>query len=462
MSSSATQTPERVQLELEGMTCASCAARIEKRLNRLEGVQASVNFATEEASVRFDPASVGIADLIGAVEAAGYGAALAHQHERGGEPSGLRLRLMVSLALTVPLAALAMLPPLEFGGWEWLALALATPVVLWSGWGFHRAALANARHGVATMDTLISLGTLAAWTWSVVVLSAGLAADTYFEVAAAITTLILLGRYFEARARRRSGRAIRALLELGSKEACLLRDGVEVVVPIEEVAAGDLFVVRPGERIATDGVVEQGASAVDQSMLTGEPVPVEVGPGDEVAGATINSSGRLIVRATRVGSETALARITRLVAEAQAGKAPIQRLADRVSGIFVPIVIGLALATLAGWLLFGSSAATAFTASVAVLIIACPCALGLATPTALMVGSGRGAQLGVLIRGPEILERTRAITTIVLDKTGTVTQGDMEVVEVVAADGVDPDELLRLAGAAENASEHPVARAIAR
>ncbi|MGZ4399846.1 MAG: heavy metal translocating P-type ATPase [Gaiellaceae bacterium] len=462
MSSSATQTPERVQLELGGMTCASCAARIEKRLNRLEGVQASVNFATEEASVRFDPASVGIADLIGAVEAAGYGAALAHQHERGDEPSGLRLRLMVSLALTVPLAALAMLPPLEFGGWEWLALALATPVVLWSGWGFHRAALANARHGVATMDTLISLGTLAAWTWSVVVLSAGLAADTYFEVAAAITTLILLGRYFEARARRRSGRAIRALLELGSKEACLLRDGVEVVVPIEEVAAGDLFVVRPGERIATDGVVEQGASAVDQSMLTGEPVPVEVGPGDEVAGATINSSGRLIVRATRVGSETALARITRLVAEAQAGKAPIQRLADRVSGIFVPIVIGLALATVAGWLLFGSSAAAAFTASVAVLIIACPCALGLATPTALMVGSGRGAQLGVLIRGPEILERTRAITTIVLDKTGTVTQGDMEVVEVVAADGVDPDELLRLAGAAENASEHPAARAIAR
>ncbi|MGZ4359674.1 MAG: heavy metal translocating P-type ATPase [Gaiellaceae bacterium] len=462
MSSSVTQTPERVQLELEGMTCASCAARIEKRLNRLEGVQASVNFATEEASVRFDPASVGIADLIGAVEAAGYGAALAHQHERDGEPSGLRLRLMVSLALTVPLAALAMLPPLEFGGWEWLALALATPVVLWSGWGFHRAALANARHGVATMDTLISLGTLAAWTWSVVVLSAGLAADTYFEVAAAITTLILLGRYFEARARRRSGRAIRALLELGSKEACLLRDGVEVVVPIEEVDASDLFVVRPGERIATDGVVEQGASAVDQSMLTGEPVPVEVGPGDEVAGATINSSGRLIVRATRVGSETALARITRLVAEAQAGKAPIQRLADRVSGIFVPIVIGLALATVAGWLLFGSSAAAAFTAWVAVLIIACPCALGLATPTALMVGSGRGAQLGVLIRGPEILERTRAITTIVLDKTGTVTQGDMEVVEVVAADGVDPDELLRLAGAAENASEHPVARAIAR
>jgi Cu+-exporting ATPase len=453
---------ERVQLALEGMTCASCAARVEKRLNKLDGVEASVNFATEQARVDFDPRAVAVDDLIGAVEAAGYGAALADEHEFADEASQLRARLAVALALTTPLALLAMVPPLEFPGWEWLALALATPVVLWSGWRFHRAALANARHGVATMDTLISLGTIAAWCWSLVVLAASLDASTYFEVSAAITTLILLGRYLEARARRRSGRAIRALLELGSKEARVLRDGVEQVAPIERVVAGDLFVVRPGERIATDGVVEQGSSAVDCSMLTGEPLPVEVGPGDEVTGATVNSSGRLVVRATRVGSETALAQIARLVAEAQAGKAPIQRLADRVSAVFVPIVIGLSLATLAGWLAVGTSASAAFTAAVAVLIIACPCALGLATPTALMVGTGRGAQLGILIRGPEVLERTRAISTIVLDKTGTVTEGEMDVAAILPVEGVPSALLLRRAGAVEDASEHPVARAVAR
>jgi Cu+-exporting ATPase len=455
---------ERVQLELEGMTCASCAARIEKRLNKLDGVEATVNFATEQARVDFDPRTIAVDDLIGAVEAAGYGASLAHarEHEHEQEMAQLRSRLAVAVALTIPLALLAMVPPLEFGGWQWLALALATPVVLWSGWRFHRAALASARHGVATMDTLISLGTIAAWSWSAVVLLAGLDADTYFEVSAAITTLILLGRYFEARARRRSGQAIRALLELGSKEARVLRDGHELVVPIDQVVVGDLFVVRPGERIATDGIVVDGSSAVDRSMLTGEPVPVEVGPGDEVTGATVNSSGRLVVRATRVGSETALAQIARLVEEAQAGKAPIQRLADRISAVFVPVVMALSLATLAGWLALGAGASAAFTAAVAVLIIACPCALGLATPTALMVGTGRGAQLGVLIRGPEILERTRALSTIVVDKTGTVTEGEMDVSGVVPADGVAPELLLRLAGAVEHASEHPVARAIAR
>jgi Cu+-exporting ATPase len=354
-----------------------------------------------------------------------------------------------------------MVPPLQFEGWEWVALALATPVVLWAGWTFHRAAAINARHGAATMDTLISIGTLAAWVWSVVALLALEDADTYFEVGAVITTLILLGRFLEARARRRSSAAIRALLELGAKEARVLRDGREVVVPVDELRVGDVFVVRPGEKVATDGVVEDGFSAVDQSMLTGEPVPVEVGPGDEVAGATINASGRLLVRATKVGSETALAQIARMVEEAQAGKAPIQRLVDRVSAVFVPIVIGISLATLAGWLALSGDATAAFTASVAVLIIACPCALGLATPTALMVGTGRGAQLGILIRGPEILERTRRITTIVLDKTGTVTEGRMWLADVMPAEGVSRSDLLRIAGAAEDASEHPIARAIA-
>ena len=458
----AVQTPERVQLEIEGMTCASCAARIEKKLNRLDSVEATVNYATEEAAVSFDPGRVAIDDLIAAVGAAGYHAALPSEATQADDPTRpLRLRLITAAVLSAPLVALAMVPPLRFGGWEWVALALSTPVVLWAGWPFHRAAAQNARHGAATMDTLISIGTLAAWTWSTVALAGHLDAHTYFEVGAVITTLILLGRYLEARARRRSGEAIRALLELGAKEARVLRDGAQVLVPIDELRVEDVFVVRPGEKVATDGIVVEGQSAIDQSMLTGESVPVEVAPGDEVAGATINTSGRIVVRATKVGADTALAQIARLVAEAQAGKAPIQRLVDRVSAVFVPIVIGIALATLAGWLALAGSASDAFTAAVAVLIIACPCALGLATPTALMVGTGRGAQLGILIKGPEILERTRQITTIVLDKTGTLTEGRMWVADIVAAPGVDARELLRLAGAAEDASEHPIARAIA-
>ncbi len=454
--------PERVRLEIEGMTCASCAVRVEKTLNRLDGVEASVNYATDAATVSFDPASVRLDDLLAAVEASGYHASLPADAVPGEDPSGAwRVRLVVSAVLTAPLALLAMAPPLQFRGWEWLALALATPVVFWGGWPFHRAAALNLRHRAATMDTLISLGTLSAWTWSTVVLLAGINADTYFEVAAAITTLILLGRYLEVRARRRSGEAIRALLELGAKEARVLRDGEEVLVPVDALRPGDRFVVRPGEKIATDGVVELGESAIDQSMLTGEPIPVEVGPGGEVVGATLNTYGRLVVRATRVGAETALARITRLVAEAQAGKAPIQRLVDRVSAVFVPVVIAVSLATLVGWLALGGGATAAFSAAVAVLIIACPCALGLATPTALMVGTGRGAQLGILIRGPEVLEQTRRIDTVVLDKTGTVTAGELELVELVPLNGASRAEVLRLAGALEGASEHPVARAVA-
>ena len=395
-----------VRLDLEGMTCASCAARIEKKLNRLEGVEATVNFATEQATVHCDP-ELPVERLLAAVESAGYGA---HPHAAHGahdhdEPAGvLQRRLAIAVLLTIPVALLAMVPPLRFGGWDWLAFGLSTPVVFYSGIGFHRVAFRSARHLVATMDTLISLGTLAAWLWSAVVVIGGLAADSYFEVAAVVTTLILLGRYLEARAKSRSSEAISRLLELGAKEARVLREGVEVLVPADELRPGDLFVVRPGEKIATDGVVAEGASAVDQSMLTGESLPVEVEPGSEVAGATLNSYGRLVVRATRVGSDTALAQIARLVERAQSGKAPVQRLADRVSAVFVPIVIVLALLTLAGWLAFGAPAATAFTAAVSVLIIACPCALGLATPTALLVGTGRGAQLGVLIKGPEILE----------------------------------------------------------
>jgi len=451
-------TVERVQLPIEGMTCASCAARIERKLNRLEGVHASVNYATEAASVSFEPGRVTREELVRTVEAAGY-----HVRESGEAAEAersLRLRLTAAIVLTAPLAVVAMISPLHFGGWQWLALTLATPVVFWSGWEFHRAAAANLRHRAATMDTLISLGTLAAWTWSVVTLLASLDADTYFEVGGVITTLILLGRYLEARARRRSSEAIRALLELGAKEARVLRDGVETVVPVEELQAGELFVVRPGEKLAADGEVVGGASAVDQSMLTGEPVPVEVVPGATVAGGTLNTYGRLVVRATRVGSETALAQIARLVAEAQTGRAPIQRLVDRVAAVFVPAVLAISAATLAGWLGVTGSAADAFTAAVAVLIIACPCALGLATPTALLVGTGRGAQLGILIRGPEVLEQTRSITTIVLDKTGTVTEGRMQVVDVVPAAGARADEVLRLAGAAESGSEHPIAQAI--
>jgi Cu+-exporting ATPase len=463
MATPTTHPREHAALQIEGMSCASCAARVERGLNDLDGVEASVNFATERAAVDFDPAQVSVDELVASVEAAGYHAALPEDAPPPDEdPAGAyRLRLLVAVALSAPLALLAMAPAAHFAGWEWVALALATPVVFWCGWPFHLAAAQNARHAVATMDTLISIGTLAAWGWSTVVLVGGIGADTYFEVAAVITTLILLGRFFEARAKRRSGEAIRSLLELGAKEARLLRDGEETLVPIEALRVGDRFVVRPGEKIATDGAVEEGASAVDESVLTGESVPVEVGPGDDVAGATINTFGRLVVRATRIGSETALAQIARLVAEAQAGKAQVQRLADRVSAVFVPVVLGLSLLTLAGWLLAGSAAGAAFTAAVAVVIIACPCALGLATPTALMVGTGRGAQLGILIKGPETLEQTRGITTIVLDKTGTVTEGRMQVVDVVAAAGVDSAALLRLAAGAEAASEHPIARAIA-
>jgi P-type Cu+ transporter len=463
VTATATREPDtQVDLALEGMTCAACANRIERKLNRLDSVDASVNYATERAAVRFDPERVTVADLLGAVESAGYHAVpAADADEAVDRAESILRRLVVSAALTAPLVVLAMVAPLQFQGWEWLALALATPVVFWAGFGFHRAAVLNARHGTATMDTLISIGTLAAWGWSVAALVGVDDADTYFEVAAVITTLILLGRYLEARARRRSSAAIRSLLELGAKEARVLRDGVEVSVPVVELVAGDLFVVRPGEKVATDGVVVEGESAVDQSMLTGEPVPVDVVPGATVAGATVNTFGRLVVRATKVGEETALAQIARLVAEAQSGKAPIQRLVDRVSGVFVPIVLALSLATLAGWIVITGDATDAFSAAVAVLIIACPCALGLATPTALMVGTGRGAQLGILIKGPEILERTQRITTIVLDKTGTITEGRMELAEVALLDGSDRAEVLRLAGAVEAASEHPIAQAVA-
>ena len=452
---------ERIRLEIGGMTCASCAARIERKLNKLDGVEASVNFATEEAAVAFDPERLTIADLVRTVEATGYTAAPPHAEADGDDPTrALRTRLLVAIVLSVPLVVLAMVPPARFAGWEWVAFALSAPVIFWSGLGFHRAALKNARHGVATMDTLISLGTVAAFVWSAVVLAGGLHADTYFEVGGVIIALILLGRYFEARARRRSGAAIRALLELGAKSARVLRDGREVEVAIGDLAVDDLFVVRPGEKIATDGVVEDGASAVDQSMLTGESMPVEVAVGAKVAGATLNSYGRLVVRATGVGSNTTLAQIARLVEEAQTGKAQIQRLADRVSGVFVPIVIAISLATLTGWLLATGDASAAFTAAVAVLIIACPCALGLATPTALMVGTGRGAQLGILIKGPEVLESTRRVSTIVLDKTGTVTEGKMTLVGVETLNGVARADVLRFAGAVESASEHPIAQAV--
>jgi P-type Cu+ transporter len=455
---------KEVRLDLEGMTCASCAARIEKKLNKVDGVEATVNFATEQATVHCDPA-VPVDALIGAVDLAGYTARLstaAHGHDHDEPARVLWRRLVVAVVLTVPIVLLAMVAPLRFSGWEWVALVLSTPVVFWSGIGFHRAAFKSARHFAATMDTLISIGSLAAWLWSTIVLVARLDADTYFEVAAVITTLILLGRYLEARAKGRSSEAIRKLLELGAKEARLLRDGEEVLVPVAELRVGDLFVVRPGEKVATDGVVVEGESAIDQSMLTGESVPVEIAAESEVAGATVNTYGRVVVRATKVGADTALAQIARLVDAAQSGKAPIQRLADRVSAIFVPVVMGIAIATLIGWLAFGASASAAFTAAVAVLIIACPCALGLATPTALMVGTGRGAQLGVLIKGPEILEHTRRIDTIVLDKTGTITEGKMELAEVAPLNGATRAEILRLAGAVEAASEHPIAQAIAR
>ena len=454
--------PERLELPIEGMTCAACAARIEKRLNRLDGVDASVNYATEYATVAFDRAQVAPEDLVAAVESAGYRARLDPAVETERDPNApLRRRLAVSAALSLPVLLLAMVTPLQFTHWQWVSLALATPVVFWGGWPFHRAAWANLRHRAATMDTLISLGTLAAWGWSLVAILF-VEGDLYLEVAAVVTTFILAGRYVEARAKSRAGAALRALLELGAKDVSLLgADGAERRIPIGELRPGELFVVRPGEKIATDGVVEEGSSAVDRSLLTGESIPVEVEPGDEVFGATINVGGRIVVRAVSVGADTALAQIGRLVTAAQSGKAPVQRLADRISAIFVPVVIVLALATLGFWLVAGDSGSEAFAAGVAVLIIACPCALGLATPTALLVGTGRGAQLGIVIKGPQVLESTRRVDTIVLDKTGTVTTGRMELVEVVPARGVDRDEALQLVGALETASEHPVGRAIA-
>ena len=472
-----------IELPINGMTCASCAVRVERRLNKLDGVVASVNYATERATVEAEP-SIGVAQLVEAVEAAGYSAALPADEPEADEAdptAGLRLRLLVSAALSIPVLLIAMISPLQFDNWQWLSLQLATPVVLWGAWPFHRAAWANLKHATATMDTLISVGTLAAWLWSLYALflgdagmnemrmefelipSSGAGAnEIYLETAAIVTTFILAGRYFEARAKRRAGAALTALLELGAKDVAVLGDnGGERRVPIEQLEAGDRFLVRPGEKIATDGIVEDGHSAVDEAMLTGESVPVEVGPGSQVAGATINAGGRLVVRATRVGDDTALAQIARLVSDAQSGKAPVQRLADRISGVFVPVVLGIAVATLGFWLAAGQSATFAFTAAVAVLIIACPCALGLATPTALLVGTGRGAQLGLLIKGPEILESTRRVDTIVLDKTGTVTTGQMSLVDVVTARGVATAEALRLVGALEDASEHPIARAIA-
>ncbi len=477
--------PRRVELAIGGMTCASCAARIEKKLNRLDGVAATVNFATETAQVSF-PAAVNAGDLISVVEQAGYTAALpAARHSAPGEEAdtgegdALPRRLLVSLALAIPVVVLAMVPPLQFRNWQWASLVLASPVVVWGAWPFHRAAFVNARHGAATMDTLISVGVAAAYLWSLYALFFGAAGRagarmgfawlargsgagaTYLEVASGVTALVLLGRYLEARARRRSGAALRALLALGAKDVAVLRDGTERRVPVEELSVGELFVVRPGEKIAADGVVSSGSSTVDTSMLTGEPLPTEVGPGDAVTGGCVNAGGRLVVRATRVGADTQLAQMARLVTEAQAGKAPVQRLADRISAVFVPVVIGVAAVTLAGWLAAGQPASAAFTAAVAVLIIACPCAMGLATPTAILVGTGRGAQLGIVIKGPEVLESTRTVDTIVLDKTGTVTTGRMSLADVVAAPGEDPGELLRLAGAVEDASEHPIAAAIA-
>ncbi len=476
---------QQVELAIGGMTCASCAARIEKKLNRMDGVTATVNYATEKASVTF-PAQVSTADLIATVEATGYTAAVPTPEpdttaaEPADELAGLRRRLWTSLVLSVPVVALAMVPAWQFTNWQWLSLVLAAPVVVYGGAPFHRAAWTNLRHGAATMDTLISVGTLAAFGWSLWALFLGSAGEPgmthpfslsvsrtdgtgniYLEVAAAVTVFILAGRFFEARSKRRAGAALRALLELGAKDVTVLRDGREQRIPVDQLAVGDLFVVRPGEKIATDGVVTDGASAVDMSMLTGESVPVEVSPGDAVVGATVNAGGRLVARATRIGADTQLAQMARLVEQAQTGKAAVQRLADRISAVFVPIVIALAVGTLGFWLGTGNGPAAAFTAAVAVLIIACPCALGLATPTALLVGTGRGAQLGILIKGPEALESTRRVDTVLLDKTGTVTSGRMTLVDVVTAEGTDRATALRLAGAAEAASEHPIAQAIA-
>ncbi|WP_171116521.1 MULTISPECIES: heavy metal translocating P-type ATPase [unclassified Streptomyces] len=475
-----------VELMIGGMTCASCAARVEKKLNRMDGVSATVNYATEKARVTY-PAGIEVADLIATVVKTGYTAEEPappqpepEQAPQDPELTALRQRLIVSALLAAPVVLLAMIPALQFDNWQWLSLTLAAPVVVWGGLPFHTAAWTNARHAAATMDTLVSVGTLAAFGWSLWALffgHAGMpgmrhpfeltvsrtdgASTIYLEVAAGVIAFILLGRYLEARSKRRAGAALRALMELGAKDVAVLRDGREVRVPVTELAVGDRFVVRPGEKVATDGTVVEGASAVDVSMLTGESVPVDVTAGDAVAGATVNAGGRLVVEATRVGADTQLARMARLVEEAQNGKAEVQRLADRISGIFVPVVLALATATFGGWLGATGDTVAAFTAAVAVLIIACPCALGLATPTALMVGTGRGAQLGILIKGPEVLESTRRVDTVVLDKTGTVTTGRMTLQEVYVAEGADEREVLRLAGALEHASEHPVARAVA-
>jgi len=484
------QAGSSVELEIGGMTCASCAMRIEKKLNKLDGVSATVNYATEKAKVTA-PAGYDPALLIAEVEKTGYTAVLPAP-PRGDDPvndaeapdaelTSLRHRLIGSIVLTVPVIAMAMIPVLQFTYWQWLSLALAGPVIIWAAWPFHKAAWINLRHGAATMDTLISMGTLSALLWSLYALffgTAGVAgmthpfeltvapsdgaANIYLEVGAGVTMFILAGRYFEKRSKRRAGDALRALLELGAKDVAVIRGAVETRIPTTDLTVGDEFVVRPGEKIATDGVIVSGSSAVDASMLTGESVPVEVAEGDEVTGATVNAGGRLVVRATRVGSDTQLSQMARLVEDAQSGKAEVQRLADRVSGIFVPIVIAIAVGTLAAWLGAGFPVSAAFTAAVAVLIIACPCALGLATPTALLVGTGRGAQLGILIKGPEVLESTRKVDTIVLDKTGTVTTGRMTLTDVLLEEGVERAELLRLAGAVEDASEHPIAQAVAK
>ncbi|MEU9570609.1 heavy metal translocating P-type ATPase [Streptomyces massasporeus] len=478
-----------VELLIGGMTCASCAARVEKKLNRMDGVTATVNYATEKARITC-PEGTEVADLIATVVKTGYTAeepappreeaSAAEDADADPELTALRGRLAVSAALAVPVILLAMVPALQFDNWQWLSLTLAAPVVVWGGLPFHRAAWTNARHGAATMDTLVSLGTLAAFGWSLWALflgDAGMpgmrhpfeltvsrgdgASSIYLEVASGVTAFILLGRWLEARSKRRAGAALRALMELGAKDVAVLRDGREVRIPAQRLAVGDRFVVRPGEKIATDGTVVEGASAVDASMLTGESVPVDVTAGDPVTGATVNAAGRLVVEATRVGADTRLARMAKLVEDAQNGKAEVQRLADRIAGIFVPVVLLIAVATAGAWLGLTGDGVAAFTAAVAVLIIACPCALGLATPTALMVGTGRGAQLGILIKGPEVLESTRRVDTVVLDKTGTVTTGRMTLQEVHATEGTDEKEVLRLAGAVEHASEHPVARAIA-
>ncbi|GHH32844.1 heavy metal translocating P-type ATPase [Streptomyces candidus] len=479
-----------VELAIGGMTCASCAARVEKKLNRMEGVAATVNYATEKARVAYDTGTVAVADLVATVERTGYTAAgpagpapddtPAGQPAAASEPDTLRQRLTVCAVLAAPVILLSMVPALQFDNWQWLSLTLAAPVVVWGALPFHRAAWTNLRHGAATMDTLVSVGTLAAFGWSLWALflgGAGMpgmrhgfsltagradgAATVYLEVAAGVTVFLLLGRWLEARSKRQAGAALRALMHLGAKDVTVLRGGREARIAVRELGVGDRFVVRPGEKVATDGTVVEGTSAVDASMLTGESVPVDVGPGDPVTGATVNAGGRIVVEATRVGADTQLARMARLVEDAQNGKAQVQRLADRVSAVFVPVVLLIALGTLVGWLLATDDVTAAFTAAVAVLIIACPCALGLATPTALMVGTGRGAQLGILIRGPEVLESTRRVDTVVLDKTGTVTTGRMALTDVLPAAGTDRALLLRLAGALEDASEHPIARAVA-